>query len=112
MAMESNLNLPDSLYDNIHYDSSPYFLESPPVPASTAFEYVSNSGMLPGSEGIPGGLGDSFEEIAANSNGQSTQYSQGTLNSVEFPRSFSGTGSRNEVGDDPSRSGGTDDEQP
>lgn len=63
--MESNLNVPDllnsvpdSLNDDIRSDSFPYFLEPPPVPAYTAFEYVTSPDARPGSERMQGGLGD------------------------------------------------------
>jgi hypothetical protein len=62
IGMESNVNVPDSLYDDVHSDSSGYPLE-PLTPPSVAFEYVANPGALPGSEGMHGGLGNSFEEI-------------------------------------------------
>jgi len=89
--MESNYNAPDSLYDDASSRSSPYFLDPPPVNPSTIYEneYFHNSGVLPGWEGMQESSGHSFQGIAANSNGYSTQYSQGTLYSAEVYPSFS-----------------------
>jgi hypothetical protein len=93
MDMESNLNVPDwlnvpdSLNDDIHPDSLPYFLDPSPVPASTVLIYVANPGALPGSERMQGSLGGAFEKITSYPDPTARLPAQELIGSVEPYRS-------------------------